>query len=117
MYNFGLIDDEKVIEVFDDIWVREGNNEKNTTIALTNKRLLFMAYDKYDSNEVMRIARGVDYMRFKEVYYKINIADISSIETKENYVLHLKDNTELEFDNDNLFKLMTELLKETYKED
>lgn len=73
MYNFGLIDGEKIIEVFDDVWICQGSNEKNTTIALTNKRLLFMDYDKYDSKEVLRIAQGLDYMRFKEVYYKIDL--------------------------------------------
>lgn len=111
MYNFGLIDDEKVIEVFDDIWVCQNDLEKNTTIALTNKRILFMDYDKYNSNEVMRIARGVDYMRFKEVYYKINIEDIEEVSKKDNYVICLKDKTKIEFDNDNLFSLISSILK------
>ncbi len=41
MYDFNLINGEEVIKIFDNVWVKQGNNEKNTTIALTNQRLLF----------------------------------------------------------------------------
>lgn len=110
MYNFDLLDGEKVIEIFDDIWISQGNKEKNTTIALTNKRLLFMDYDKYDFRETLRIGRGIDYMRTKEVYYKINIADINSLIKEDTYIIHLNDKTSFEFDDDKLYKLLQELV-------
>lgn len=48
MYNFDFLKNEELIEIFEDVWIVQGNNEKCTTIALTNQRLLFLDYDKYD---------------------------------------------------------------------
>ena len=45
MYNFNFLDDEELIDVFDDTWVGQDENEKTTTIALTNQRLLFLDCD------------------------------------------------------------------------
>ena len=110
MYNFDLIKNEEIIEIFDYLWISQGNKEKKTTVALTNKRLLFMDYDKFNPQETLRIARGIDYMRTKEVYYKINIADINSLNKEDTYIVYLKDNTSFEFDDDKFFKLLQELV-------
>ena len=42
MYNFNLLKNEKIIKVFEEIYIIQEENEKVTTIALTNKRLLFL---------------------------------------------------------------------------
>ena len=68
MYNLDFLKNEELIEIFDDVWIAQGKNEKCTTIALTNQRLLFLDYDKFDSRENLRVGRGVEYARFKEVY-------------------------------------------------
>ena len=73
MYNFDFLKNEELIEIFEDVWIVQGKNEKCTTIALTNQRLLFLDYDKFDSRENLRVGRGVEYARFKEVYYSIDL--------------------------------------------
>lgn len=44
MYNFNLNKDEEIIKVFDAVLIRQEGDEKVTTIALTNKRVLFLDY-------------------------------------------------------------------------
>lgn len=109
MYNFNFIEGEKLIEVFENTWITQNENEKNTTIALTNKRILFLDYDKTDPNEVMRIGRGVDYVRYQEVYYSINLADIKSIEENDYYIVNF-NNMSFGFDNEELYKLLSSLI-------
>lgn len=106
MYNLNLENNEELIEVFENEYVKQGNNEKNTTIAITNKRLLFMDYMKDDPDEVLRIARGVDYVRYKEVYYQIRLSEIDEIVKKDLYSVLLKNGNEFEFDNEKLFNLI-----------
>lgn len=105
MYNFNFMKDEELIEVFDNAWVTQNNQEKNTTIALTNKRILFMDYDSLDPQEVMRIGRGADYVRYKEVYYYIDLKDIKSLEENDYYIINLKKSG-IGFDNEKLHKLL-----------
>lgn len=110
MYDFELTNNEEVIAVFDHIWIYQENNEKNTTIAVTNKRILFMDYNQFDYKEVLRIGRNLDYIRQKEIYYQIKIEDICSIEKKEKYIVFLSNHTNFEFDDDNLFQLLKKIL-------
>jgi len=110
MYNFNFLKKEELIEVFDDIWIVQGKNDKCTTIALTNQRLLFLDYDNLDPRENLRIGRGVDYARFKEVYYSINLDNIKNIDYKNNILkISFKDNiTPIKIDNEELYKLLKE---------
>ena len=69
MYNFELMNGEIVRKIFDDVFIKQGENEKNTTIVLTNKRLLFLDYVMQNEGlEVLRIARGADYIKYKETH-------------------------------------------------
>lgn len=107
MYNFNLLNDEKLIKVFDDIWISQNEKEKNTTVALTNQRLLFMDYDKNDYREDLRVGRGVNYIRYKEVYYFLELKNINSISKKEDfYSINIKNSNSIEFDNTELYKLL-----------
>lgn len=103
MYNFDFAPDEELIEIFENTWVTQNDKEKNTTIALTNKRILFMDYDKFDPNETLRVGRGMDYVRYKEVYYQIDLNDIESIENNEYYIINLKNKTSIGFDEEKLY--------------
>lgn len=111
MYNFDFLKNEELINVFDDVWISQGKNEKCTTIALTNQRLLFLDYDKLDPRENLRIGRGADYIRYKEVYYTINLDNIKNISYKNNILkISFKDNiTPIEIDNEELYKLLKEV--------
>lgn len=107
MYNFNLDNDEKIIEVFEGEYVKQGEKEKNTTIAITTKRILFMEFDYNDSNESLRVGRGIDFVRYKEIYYQINRKDIVSIKFNDDlYKVLLEDNTEFEFENDKIYELL-----------
>ena len=110
MYNLNLENSEKLIEIFENEYVKQGDNEKNTTIAITNKRLLFLDYMKDDPDEVLRIARGVDYIRYKEIYYQIRLSEIEKILKKELYSVLLKNGNEFEFEDDKLFNLINNSL-------
>ena len=107
MYNFDFLKNEELIEIFDDVWIAQGKNEKCTTIALTNQRLLFLDYDKLDPRENLRIGRGVDYARFKEVYYSIDLKDIKKVSNKDGItIIILADNSSIEIENDDIYKLI-----------
>ncbi len=111
MYNFVLQKGEETIQIFDDIYIKQGQNEKETTIILTNKRLLFLEYLADDPNEILRIGRGVQYLRAKEVYYEIKLSDIQKISFNKLYKVKLKNNVEFEFEDQNLYKLLNENIK------
>ncbi len=112
MYNFNFLENEELIEVFDDIWVGQGDNEKTTTIALTNQRLLFLDYDPEDIYDNLRIAEGIHYNRYKEIYYSIKLKDIQNIDKQETYTITLKNGTSFEIDNNDLFNLIDKELYE-----
>ena len=107
MYNFELMDDEKVIRIFDEVFIKQGENEKNTAIILTNKRLLFLDYINVNEGlEVLRIARGADYIKYKETYYQIDLNDIVDIIKNQYYQVILKNDITFEFDNEELYSLL-----------
>ena len=107
MYNFNLLKNEKIIKVFEEIYIIQEENEKVTTIALTNKRLLFLDYlNENEGQEVLRIARGTNYLKTKDVYYYINLNDIKSITKEEYYQIILKNNQSFEFDDEELYNLL-----------
>lgn len=107
MYDFNFIDNEELIDIFDNVLVIQDDIEKVTTIALTNKRLLFLDYlDINDGMEALRISRGVYTVRSKSVYYYINLYDIECVSKDNYYKIMLKNNECINFDNDILFKLL-----------
>lgn len=106
MYNFNFIENEKLVEIFDEVLVKQNENEKNTTIALTNKRLLFLDYITNDGLEVLRITNKMNLVRIKEVYYQIKLEDIKSVQEEEYYQVILKDDTEFELNNRELYELL-----------
>lgn len=107
MYKYKLMDNEDVIEIFDKLYVKQGNNEKTTSVILTNKRLLFLDYLVPDEGaEILRVTRGVQYLRYKEIYYQINLDDIKKINNESNYQVILNNNMQFEFTNTALYKLL-----------
>lgn len=107
MYNFELTNNEEVIKIFDEIFIKQGENEKNTTIVLTNKRLLFLDYiTPNEGLEVLRIARGADYIKYKDVYYQIHLNDIESIIKDKYYQVVLKNKIIFEFEDEELYNLL-----------
>lgn len=107
MYNFELTNNEEVIKIFDEIFIKQSENEKNTTIVLTNKRLLFLDYTTPNEGlEVLRVARGTDYIKYKEIYYQIDLNDIENIINDKYYQVILKNEMTFEFNDDELYRLL-----------
>lgn len=106
MYNFNFLRDEKLIQVFDDIWIKVNDKEKITTIALTNKRLLFLDYDNNDYRENLRISGKLNYIRYKEVYYMVKLENIKNMANNDTYIINLIDGRNIEFDNEELYHLI-----------
>ena len=108
MLKYELMDGEENIIVLDELFVKQGNNEKTTTAVLTNQRLMFLDFLVPDDGaEVLRIARGLEYTRYKEVYYQIFLKDIKELKVKDNYYqIVLKNNIQFEFDSEELYKLV-----------
>ena len=107
MYNIELINDEEVIKIFDEVFIKQQENEKITTIVLTNKRLLFLDYViPNEGLEVLRIAKGANYIKYKEVYYQIDLNDIEYIIKSEYYQVILKNKMTFEFNDDELYNLL-----------
>jgi len=101
MYNFGLLENEKLVYVFDDILVRINEEKFITTVALTTKRLLFLDY--MNDNDDLRIAKYQTSLKYKEVYHQINLSDILKI---DNNKIIIKDKSIIEFNNKDLIKLL-----------
>ena len=107
MYNLELLNNEEVVRIFDEIFVKQNENEKITTIVLTNKRLLFLDFlIENEGLEVLRIARGINYIKTKEVYFQINLSDVKNISKNKYYKIVCKNDMSFEFDDEELYKLL-----------
>ena len=106
MYNFNFIENEELIDIFDEVYIKQNNKDKVTTIALTNKRILFLDYVINDGLEALRITNKMNLVRNMEVYYSIDLFDIEKIYEDEYFIIKLKNNTFIEFNNQKLFKLL-----------
>ena len=112
MYNFNLIENETIVKVFHDVLISQGKNRKTTTVAVTNKRILFLEYIiQNEGLELLRFARGADYMRCKEVYYQIELSIIKSIIKNKIYKIILEDGKSFEIENDELYNILKKLVK------
>ena len=106
MYNFNFIENEELIDVFDEVYIRQNDNEKITTIALTNKRLLFLDYIINDGMEALRITNKMNLVRSKQVYYSIDLNEIEKVYEDEYFIIKLKDSKLIEFNNKELYELL-----------
>lgn len=113
MYKYTLNENEDVIKIFDNLYIKQGSNEKTTSAILTNQRLLFLDYIVQNEGlEVLRIARGSQALQYKEVYYQINLNNIKSLNKKELYEIVLSNNSIIEFNDKKLYDLILKLKEE-----
>ncbi len=106
MYNFNLEDNESVVIVLDNVLIKQGERSKETSVAVTNKRLLFL--DNFNQvGEDLRVSRGVSYNEEKDVYFSILLSDIVSINNNE---IVLNDNF-IVVDNMDIINSLKELTK------
>ena len=113
MYKYTLNDNEDIIKIFDNLYLKQGNNEKTTSAILTNQRLLFLDYIVQNEGlEVLRIARGSQALQYKVVYYQIILNDIKTINKKELYEIVLNNNSIIEFNDKKLYDLILKFKEE-----
>ena len=43
----------KISKIFDNLYIKQGNNEKTTSAILTNQRLLFLDYIVLNNNSII----------------------------------------------------------------
>ena len=103
MYNFNLKKNEELVYVLDDVLVNLNDNEYITTVALTTKRILFLDY--YNLDEELRIAKYKNEIKFKEVYYDIDLKNIDSV---NKFTINLKNNTNLKIYDKTIINLICE---------
>ena len=109
MYNFNFLEDEHLVEIFDEVIIKKDNIEKITTIALTNKRLLFLDYIADVNEEFLRIAKGVHFIKYKEIYYQTDLKNIKSVITGDFYKVIFIDNISFEFNDERLYEKLLEI--------
>ena len=78
MYNFNLEKDETLVSVFDDVLVSQNNNSKLLSVAVTNKRILFLDFQSVEPYETLKGAQASSYIKFKEVVYSRYLNEIKS---------------------------------------
>ena len=107
MYNFKLIDDEKIILIVDDVLIYKDN--KLYTFIITNKRLLVLDYpsELYNSMEDLRISGKMNYIRMKEIVFERNLDDIIFVFKEGSKIkISFMDGSFIEFKSNDVYKLL-----------
>ncbi len=104
MNNYNFLDGEELYLDIDNILVKNNNVSRLVTVVLTNKRIMLMDYiNLVDGMEVLRIAKGMDYLRTRDVIYEIGINNISLEEREDSYYLLKDKRVEFSFYNQELY--------------
>lgn len=110
MYNFELLNDEKIKKIIDDVLIYTDN--KRYTFIITNQRLLILDYPSgyHNSMEDLRISGKMNYVRMKEIILEKNINDIDRVlHEVDKYVIKFKDDSFIEMDNSDVYKIIKEV--------
>lgn len=109
MYNIKLNELETIIKIFDNIYIKQDINEKYTTIILTNQRLLFLDHlIPNEGLEMLRVSKGINYLKEMDVYFEVNLSDINNVVEDEYYKITLKNKMYFEFNEQELYNLIKE---------
>ncbi len=106
MYNFNFEENEELIKIFDPIYIKEGNVEKNTAIAVTNKRILFMGFPKDDPLDDMIPGEVIGVIKFKKVFFEYLLLNVEKIENGELFKITMYNGSSFEFENEELYKIL-----------
>ena len=105
MYNFGLTKEESIVAIFDDVLIKY-DKEIVCSVAITNKRILFLDYLNDEFMDNLNGAHASSNIKYKEVFLYKDIKDIKSISTNK---IIFKDSSIIEIDNKDFFKALKEL--------
>jgi hypothetical protein len=95
MYEFVKRDNEEIIIISDDSVLMVNNAEKSISSILTNQRLLLFDIPSKSNNyqEVLKVSRGVNYIKQKELILSIELNDIVDIVGEKYYDKYILNNT------------------------
>ncbi|MGN1371892.1 MAG: hypothetical protein ACI4XM_06445 [Candidatus Coprovivens sp.] len=114
MYNLCFNDGESLIKIFDPVNIKQGCVDKQIAVALTNKRLLFMAYLKNDPIDEMIPGKVIGVIKFKKVFFEVSLDSIEKIEivnNNESYKVIIDNGTFFLFDNEDLYNYLVGTIK------
>ena len=111
MYNLNLSKNEKLIQIFDNILITNNTEEKTTTIAITNKRLLFLDYlNTNDALDTLRITNKLNTIKYKDIYYQLNLSDIKLTKQSNYYIISKNDEPIFNFYNKEIYNILKQEL-------
>ena len=111
MYNLNLSKNEKLIQIFDNILITNDIEEKTTTIAITNKRLLFLDYLNTNvALDALRITNKLNTIRCKDIYYELNLSDIKLTKQSNYYTIFKNNEPIFNFYNQEIYNLLKQEL-------
>ena len=88
MYNIELKSNEQIIEIFDDILLKTGNDNINVSIIITNIRFIILSIPK--DKEAYRVGRMIiDKPISKEIIFETDINNIVDIKKEEEYYKYI----------------------------
>lgn len=111
MYNLNLSKNEKLIQIFDKTLITNDIEEKTTTIAITNKRLLFLDYLNTNvALDALRITNKLNTIRYKDIYYELNLSDIKLTKQSNYYTISKNNKPIFNFYNQEIYNLLKQEL-------
>ena len=111
MYNLNLSKNEKLIQIFDNTLIANDTEEKTTTIAITNKRLLFLDYlNTNDALDALRITNKLNTIRYKDIYYGLNLSDIKLTKQSKYYTIYKNNEPIFNLYNQEIYNLLNQVL-------
>ena len=105
MYNFDLEKGEKVIDNFDDVYVKSGNEVLNVSVLITNLRLLILDFPK--NINPFRFGRMTYTPVSKEIIFDVYLTNIKSIKKVKGYYKYtLSDDKYFLLDDENTYNII-----------
>lgn len=94
IYNFKLQKNEIIKFIYDDTDITINDNTLKLTIIITNYRILILDYPSIiNPQEDLRISKGINYIRKKEIIFSYTLEEITKIEKiKKGCKIEFKDN-------------------------
>ena len=99
MYNIELKNNEQIIEIFDDILLKTGNDNIDVSIIITNMRFIILSIPK--DTESFRVGRVINNPNYKEIIFETDINNIINIKKEDNYYKYILKDTNYFYLNSN----------------
>ena len=108
MYNYSLLNNEKIIKIYDDVLLKTGNDILDVSVIITNMRFIILSIPK--NKEVYRVGRMIiDKPISKETIFETEINNIIDIKKEEDYYKYiLSDTNYFLLNTDKIYKLINQ---------